>query len=94
MRKFKRILKFFIIVIILIPILLLSLYLVAKIKPKLSIESANKFYIYDSKDTLVDDLNDNWVKLDDISDNVIKATISIEDKNFYKHSGFDYLRIL
>ena len=35
-----------------------------------------------------------WVSLDEISDNVIKSTIYTEDKNFYKHFGFDILRIL
>jgi membrane peptidoglycan carboxypeptidase len=29
-----------------------------------------------------------------MSPNIIKATISIEDKNFFNHFGFDYLRIL
>ena len=32
--------------------------------------------------------------LDEISKNVINATISTEDKNFYKHKGFDLFRIL
>ena len=35
-----------------------------------------------------------WVSLDNISDTVIKTTIATEDKNFYKHKGFDYLRII
>lgn len=38
-------------------------------------------------------LSDEWVKLNKINDNVINATIAIEDKNFYKHQGFDFLRI-
>ena len=29
----------------------------------------------------------------DMNDNIINATISVEDKNFYKHWGFDYPRI-
>lgn len=32
-------------------------------------------------------------QLDKISDDLINATISTEDKYFYKHIGFDYLRI-
>ena len=35
-----------------------------------------------------------WVKLDDVSKYYIDAVISVEDKNFYKHSGFDYPRII
>ncbi|MRX71117.1 PBP1A family penicillin-binding protein [Bacillus lacus] len=34
-----------------------------------------------------------WVKLGDISPYLQKATISIEDRSFYKHHGFDYKRI-
>lgn len=94
MKRLRKVLKIFIIILILLPIIYLGLYLVARLRPPLSIESANKYYIYDTNDNLVDDLNDTWVNLSDISEYVIKATISIEDKNFYKHSGFDYLRIL
>jgi penicillin-binding protein 2D len=34
-----------------------------------------------------------WVPLKEISSELVKATISIEDRNFYAHSGFDYKRI-
>lgn len=35
-----------------------------------------------------------WVNLKDISPDLVNATISIEDKNFYNHMGFDYKRIV
>jgi len=35
-----------------------------------------------------------WIELKDISPNLIHATIAAEDKYFYKHKGFDLLRIL
>lgn len=34
-----------------------------------------------------------WVSIDDISPYLVDATVSIEDKNFYSHHGFDYKRI-
>lgn len=34
-----------------------------------------------------------WAPLDEISPNLIDATVSIEDKNFFEHNGFDYKRI-
>lgn len=34
-----------------------------------------------------------WVELSEISPNLIDATISIEDRKFYKHDGFDFKRI-
>ena len=35
-----------------------------------------------------------WVSLDNISSYLVDATIVTEDKNFYKHFGFDLLRII
>lgn len=34
-----------------------------------------------------------WVELNEICPNLIDATISIEDRNFFTHHGFDYKRI-
>ncbi|MBM4761582.1 PBP1A family penicillin-binding protein [Bacillus sp. B15-48] len=34
-----------------------------------------------------------WVPLKDISPHLVKATISIEDRQFYAHHGFDFKRI-
>ncbi|MFS0821293.1 transglycosylase domain-containing protein [Bacillus sp. 1P02SD] len=34
-----------------------------------------------------------WVSLDDMSEAIIDATVSIEDRNFFDHNGFDYKRI-
>ena len=61
--------------------------------PKLSINSANGYYLYDKDENLFTGNNDEWINLDNISDDLINATLAIEDKNFYNHMGFDYLRI-
>ncbi len=54
--------------------------------------------IYDKNGELLYDIFQNQnrtpIKLADIPDNVKKATISIEDKDFYKHGGFDVWGIL
>ncbi len=34
-----------------------------------------------------------WVPLEEISTHLINATVSIEDKRFFEHNGFDYVRI-
>lgn len=39
-------------------------------------------------------INREWVPLEDISDELIEATIAIEDKRFYNHFGFDIRRIV
>ena len=72
-----------------------GLYIYAFYSPKLDIKNANQFYIYDDKENLVyqGSGNNEWVSLDEISDELINAVLSTEDKNFYKHQGFDYFRI-
>lgn len=71
-------------------------YLYSAITPKIDIKSANVFYLYDKDNNLVFCGNENkeWASLNDMSDLVVNATIAVEDKNFYRHKGFDYLRIL
>ena len=66
----------------------------AKISPKLAIDSANGYYLYDSNNNLIEDGTNEWISLDEMSKHIINATIAIEDKNFYSHSGFDFLRII
>ena len=72
-----------------------GIYLYAYISPKIVLNSANRIYLYDNKEELVLESNNNndWVSLKDISKYVRNATIISEDKSFYNHSGFDYLRI-
>lgn len=72
-----------------------GIYLYAYISPKIVLNSANRIYLYDNKEELVFESNNNndWVSLKDISMYVTNATIISEDKSFYDHSGFDYLRI-
>ncbi len=89
----KKILKYFIVFILVIIAFFIGIYAYAKVSNKLAINSANGYYLYDKNKELFTGNNTNWVKLKDISPNLINATISIEDKNFYKHKGFDYLRI-
>ncbi|HLR73908.1 MAG TPA: PBP1A family penicillin-binding protein [Virgibacillus sp.] len=38
--------------------------------------------------------NRYWVTLDEISEELINATLIVEDKQFYKHKGFDLKRML
>lgn len=66
----------------------------AKISPKLAIDSANGYYLYDSNNNLIEEGTNEWISLDEMSEHIINATIAIEDKNFYNHSGFDFLRII
>ena len=91
-KKTKKILK-----ITLLPLLIIVLgniifYVYCFLTPKLEINKSQSYYLYDNNSKLVFGDND-WISLDKISDDLINATISTEDKYFYKHIGFDYLRI-
>lgn len=77
-------------------VIMVGLYLYAYLSPEITLNTANAINIYDKDNQLVFQGNGNkeWANLDEISDDVKNAMISIEDKNFYKHHGFDYLRII
>ena len=92
----KKIFKFVFLLIIIILISSVGLYIYAFFSPELDIKNANQFYIYDDKDELIyqGSGNNEWVSLNEISPNLINAVLATEDKNFYKHHGFDYLRII
>ncbi len=96
MRIIKKVLRLFCILCVIGLFVIAGLYLYAYFNPKLDIKNANQFYIYDNKENLVyqGSGNNDWVSLDDISPNLINAVLATEDKNFYKHHGFDYLRII
>lgn len=93
MKIFKKISKFFIIAIILFAVFNFGMYVYCLITPKMDINKTNSYYLYDNKKNLIFDDNKDWIPLDKINKTLINATISTEDKNFYKHIGFDYLRI-
>ena len=94
MKILKKLIKFSIIGCTICFIAIYGLYIYARYTTKLIIQNPKQFTIYDQNGDIVKDLSETWVELKDISPHVINATISIEDKNFYNHNGFDYLRIL
>jgi 1A family penicillin-binding protein len=72
-------------------------YLYAKIlgPPPLTVPQSTLYYASNGK--LIGETNSGqqryWVHLNDVSQNAIDAAISIEDRNFYHHHGFDYKRM-
>lgn len=91
----KKLFKFFCFLFIIFVITIIGCFLYVKLSPKVTINSANNISLYDINKTIYFKGNESkeWVDLDDISDYLIKSTIYTEDKNFYKHFGFDFLRI-
>lgn len=95
-RRTKKILKYFALFIFLAVMCFLGLVLYIKMSPRLEIKSANAFLMYDNTNELFfqGSGSQEWVALDNISTYVIEATVNTEDQHFYKHFGFDPLRIL
>ena len=95
MKKLKKIIKVFVLLMIIALLAFWWVILYIKMSPKLEIKNANAFLMYDSQNELFfqGSGSQEWVNLEDISDKLIQATIYTEDKHFYQHFGFDFLRI-
>ena len=81
---------------------LLGDYLQNDIAPMASVElpvtDQNSFVLYLDNDGKIKELqrifpenNSEWVDYEDIPQNLINATIAIEDKRFYEHQGVDWI---
>ncbi len=96
MKRFKKLLKIFAILLVLGGLIIGGVYLYIRMSPKLEIKSANAFLMYDEEQELFfqGSGSQEWIGLNQISDELIKSTIYTEDKHFYDHHGFDFLRIM
>lgn len=95
MQVLKNITKIFIFIFLSIIICYIGINIYAVITPKLNITNNGTFHLFDNKDNLIylGSSTSSWADIDNINDNLIEATLSIEDKKFYNHNGFDLLRI-
>ena len=92
MKLLKKIGKFLLVLGILFILCNVGMYIYCLITPKIQISRNQSYYMYDNKGEQIFN-NYSWVDLDDISPYLIDATLSTEDRHFYYHIGFDYLRI-
>lgn len=55
-------------------------------------------YIYDANGNIIADYKDTedrtWISIEDMPQDLIKAVVSIEDRRFYSHKGYDVKRII
>lgn len=95
MKKFKFLCRLFIFFLLSGIICLTGIYVYAFFSPKLELKNMGKVFIYDNESNLIyqGSGSSDWIDLENISPNLINAVISVEDKNFYSHHGFDFLRI-
>jgi len=91
----KTIFKFSIFSFLAVIICYVALNIYAIIIPNLNISNNGTYYLLDNKDNLIHQgsSTSSWVDIKDIDNKLIDAVISIEDKKFYNHFGFDILRI-
>ena len=92
MKILRKILKICLIIFIFLLLIYGSIYLTAKLMPKINVENTSTYQFYDKNNKQFSGAK--WVDLKDISPYLIKATIIAEDKRFYSHSGFDFPRII
>ena len=93
MNLLRKIRNFCFIFLILVITFCVGLYVYCLITPKIEITRNQSYYLYDNKNNLLFN-NYSWVKLEDISEELVNATLSTEDKYFYYHMGFDFGRIV
>lgn len=96
MKKRRLLLKIIVIFIFLIYIFFGLFYFYIKLSPKLNLKKANTIILYDkdNKEFFRGNGSKEWIDLKNIDKDLINATISTEDKRFYGHNGFDYIRII
>ena len=96
MKKNRFLLKIFIFLSFLVCITFTILFFIVKVSPKLDLKKTNTIILYDknNKEFFRGNGSKEWISLKEIDKDLINATLSTEDKRFYKHNGFDYIRII
>ncbi|MFV8826281.1 transglycosylase domain-containing protein [Alkalihalobacterium sp. APHAB7] len=94
LRRLLRFLLFLIVLSMLAAVLLLT-YLKMEGAPALQVSQTTR--LLDANDVIIGEShqgqNRYWVSLEEISEDLLHATLSIEDRKFYDHYGFDPTRI-
>ena len=96
MKKRRILLKIIIFFIFFIYAFFGLFYLYIRLSPKLNLKKANTVIIYDknNEEFFRGNGSKEWIDLKNIDKDLVNATISTEDKRFYEHNGFDYIRII
>ena len=92
MKKSKKILKIFLFITVFLVVIYGGIYLYAWMSPKLTVNSSKSYYFYDKDENLITG-TDEWISYENLDQDIINATVAIEDRHFFNHQGFDYLRI-
>ena len=93
MKFIKKLTKLGLLLILLFVLFNIGMYFYCLITPKMEINKEQSYYLYDNNGKEFMSNGNEWISLNNISDYLVDATLSTEDKYFYKHFGFDYPRI-
>ncbi|WP_307794925.1 penicillin-binding protein 1A [Alkalihalobacillus sp. BA299] len=94
---FRRLFRFSLFMIVLCMLAAVSLltYLKMEGAPLLQVSQTTRFF--DANDAIIGEShqgqNRYWIPLEEMSEDLIHATLAIEDRKFYNHYGFDPTRI-
>ena len=96
MKMRKILLKLFVFFNFFICFIFILIHFFICLSPKIDLKKTNNIIMYDKDNNIFFKGNGSkeWINLNLIDKDLINATISIEDKRFYSHNGFDYIRIL
>lgn len=96
MKIIKRLIKISAVLGVLGVIGIIGLYIYAAFLPPISLNTANSYYLYDNKDNLIyqGSNSSEWVPIDNIDKTYLDYIVNVEDRYFYRHAGFDVLRII
>lgn len=94
-KNYRKLIILFSTLIIIVIIISYSRYYIKHDQlPDISDLNTIEFYSIDGQKYFeLNNKTSTYVKLEEISDYLKKAIIAVEDQHFYKHHGFDYLRI-
>ncbi|ATH93608.1 transglycosylase domain-containing protein [Bacillus glycinifermentans] len=86
-----------ILMLLLLSILIMTVVLAAKWQGAPSVQVPRSTVLYDGNGKQMGETHYGqkryWVSLDNINPAVIDATLAVEDRNFFRHHGFDYVRM-
>lgn len=96
MKMRKILLKLFVFFNFFICFIFILIHFFICLSPKIDLKKTNNIIMYDKDNNIFFKGNGSkeWINLNLIDKDLINATISIEDKRFYSHNGFDYIRII
>ncbi|MGO4889109.1 transglycosylase domain-containing protein [Anaerobacillus sp. MEB173] len=96
-RRFRLLFRLTLLVAIIIMGALVALLTYTKMQGPPPIQVQQTTVIYGNDNSIIGEKhygqNRHWVPLDEISTDLIHATLAIEDRKFYSHFGFDIIRI-